>query len=58
MKLLVDMNRSPSWVEYFRERGVEAVHGSAVGDARAPDGEILRYARTYDSSLERIAPLD
>ena len=41
MKLLVNRNLSPSWVEYFPERGVAAVHGSAVGDARAPDGEIL-----------------
>ncbi len=28
-------------------KGIEAVHWTAVGDPRAPDDELLRYAREY-----------
>ena len=44
MKLLIDMNLSPLWVEALRTIGFEAVHWSSVGDPRAPDREILAYA--------------
>jgi predicted nuclease of predicted toxin-antitoxin system len=46
LKLLVDMNLSPTWVEALRTMGVEAIHWSSVGDPRAPDREILGYAST------------
>ena len=45
MKLLVDMNLSPEWVSFLETEGIEAVHWSTVGDPRAKDSEILRYAR-------------
>ena len=45
MKLLIDMNLSPSWVEALRAMGFESVHWSSVGDPRAPDRELLEYAR-------------
>ena len=45
MKLLVDMNLSPAWVEALREMGLEAVHWSTVGDPRASDHELLEYAQ-------------
>ena len=35
MKLLIDMNLSPSWVEALRVMGFEAVHWSNVGDPLA-----------------------
>jgi predicted nuclease of predicted toxin-antitoxin system len=44
LKLLIDMNLSPSWVEALRTMGFEAVHWSFVGDPRAPDRDILAYA--------------
>jgi predicted nuclease of predicted toxin-antitoxin system len=44
LKLLIDMNLSPTWVEALRTMGFEAVHWSSVGDPRAPDREILGYA--------------
>lgn len=44
MKLLVDMNLSPSWVEALGAMGFEAVHWSSVGDPRASDRELLEYA--------------
>ena len=45
MKLLVDMNLSPEWVATLQSEGIESVHWSEVGDPRAKDSEILRYAR-------------
>lgn len=44
MKLLIDMNLSPAWVEALRRNGFESVHWSAVGDPRASDAEIFRWA--------------
>ncbi len=45
MKLLIDMNLSPLWVDVIRRHGWEAVHWSAVGDGRAADRTILEWAR-------------
>ena len=45
MKILIDMNLSPRWVEAFRQRGWAAEHWSVVGDSRAPDAEVLAFAR-------------
>jgi predicted nuclease of predicted toxin-antitoxin system len=47
VKLLVDMNLSPSWVERLGGHGFEAVHWSAVGAATAPDVEILAWANEH-----------
>jgi predicted nuclease of predicted toxin-antitoxin system len=38
------MNLSPSWVQFFAEKGFESVHWSRVGEPTAPDTEILEYA--------------
>jgi len=45
MSVLVDMNLSPVWVEFLASAGIEALHWSAVGDARAPDRELMAWAR-------------
>ena len=47
MKLLVDMNLSPSWVERLVRHGFEAVHWSIIGAATAPDVEILTWANEH-----------
>ena len=47
MKLLVDLNLSPPWVEYLRNNGVEAVHWSTVGPFDAPDTDIMAHAREH-----------
>ncbi len=47
IKVLVDVNLSPAWTERLATKGVEAVHWTAVGDPRAPDDELLRYAREH-----------
>ncbi len=44
MKLLIDMNLSPLWVEFLASAGFESVHWSALGRASAPDHEIMDYA--------------
>lgn len=44
MKLLVDMNLSPSWVPVLERHGYLALHWSAVGDPRASDPVILGWA--------------
>jgi predicted nuclease of predicted toxin-antitoxin system len=45
MRLLVDMNLSPLWVEYLTQNGIEAVHWSKVGDPAAKDEIIMEWAR-------------
>ncbi len=64
MKLLIDMNLSPEWVETLQAEGLEAVHWSSVGDPRARDEEILELARglgavvfTNDLDFSRILAL-
>ena len=47
MKLLVDMNLSPGWVDRLGRHGFEAVHWSTIGAATAPDVEILRWAKEH-----------
>lgn len=45
MKILIDMNLSPEWVDTFAAENIESVHWSNVGDPRAEDTEIMEYAR-------------
>jgi predicted nuclease of predicted toxin-antitoxin system len=61
MKILVDMNLPPEWVEFFAAHGIEAVHWSMVGNSRATDAEIMAWARerrhvvfTHDLDLGTI----
>ncbi len=51
MKVLIDMNLSPAWVETLRDAGFETVHWSEIGDPRAPDRTILAWARSNDCVL-------
>ena len=48
MKLLVDMNLSPRWVEVSTGAGVQAVHWSTLGAKNATDFEIMAYAGAND----------
>ena len=47
MKILIDMNLSPQWVDLLRNAGYEAVHWSDVGPMNAPDREIMAYAKVH-----------
>jgi predicted nuclease of predicted toxin-antitoxin system len=44
MKILIDMNLSPVWVQFLVRHGIDAVHWSTIGEASAPDSRILEYA--------------
>jgi predicted nuclease of predicted toxin-antitoxin system len=46
MKILVDMNLAPDWVPVLQSAGYQAVHWFTVGDPRAPDHDIMAWART------------
>lgn len=46
MKLLVDVNLSPHWVDFLEREGWSTVHWSAVGDPHAEDSVILAWARS------------
>ena len=45
MKLIIDMNLSPSWVEYLAAHDIESQHWSQLGPGTATDREIMAYAR-------------
>lgn len=45
MKLLVDMNLSPRWVNLLTEAGIEAAHWSELGPVNASDSEIMDFAK-------------
>lgn len=44
MKIVLDMNLPPIWVEFLSQHGIEVVHWTNVGDKRAPDTEIMLWA--------------
>lgn len=48
MKLLVDMNLSPRWIDLLVDGGIEAAHWSTLGKYNAPDSEIMAYANAND----------
>jgi predicted nuclease of predicted toxin-antitoxin system len=48
MKILIDMNLPPRWVQLFAKAGWEALHWSQVGAPTASDREIMIWARAND----------
>jgi len=44
IRLVVDVNLSPLWVDVFVRHGWAAVHWSTVGDPRAEDRTIMAWA--------------
>ena len=44
MKLIIDMNLAPRWVETLAAAGIQAWHWSAIGAITAPDEEIMARA--------------
>lgn len=47
MKLLLDMNLSPTWVGFLEEHGFEAAHWSTIGAPTATDAAIMAWARDH-----------
>jgi predicted nuclease of predicted toxin-antitoxin system len=48
MKVLVDMNLSPRWVDCLIASEIHAAHWSSIGEANALDTEIMAFAAQYD----------
>lgn len=48
MKILLDMNLSPSWVLPLKQAGHEPVHWTDVGAMNASDREIMTWARSHN----------
>lgn len=51
MKLLLDMNLSPAWVDLLQKNDLSAIHWSDVGDPRESDGVILQWCRNENAVL-------
>ena len=51
MKLLIDMNLSPSWVSVLEQAGFKAVHWSKIGNHCARDTEIMEWARSNEYAV-------
>ncbi|MCB0839965.1 MAG: DUF5615 family PIN-like protein [Bacteroidetes bacterium] len=48
MKILIDMNLSPLWVEHFKKEGIEAEHWLNIGNPAAQDQEIFNWAKKHN----------
>ena len=46
MKILIDMNLSPTWVSVLEEAGHTASHWSTIGSLNAPDSKVLFWAKS------------
>lgn len=44
MKIVIDMNLSPEWVDVLEAAGYQAVHWSDVGNIKASDSTIMSWA--------------
>jgi predicted nuclease of predicted toxin-antitoxin system len=44
MKLIIDMNLSPRWVDYLSEKNIESVFWAKLGPIETEDIDILTYA--------------
>lgn len=47
MRILVDMNLSPGWVNFLTEAGYESAHWSKVGPGNATDAELMAWAAEH-----------
>lgn len=45
MRVLIDMNLSPSLIPILAAAGIESIHWSVVGRPSASDAEIMAYAK-------------
>ena len=48
MKLIIDMNLSPLWVNTLNQSEINAIHWSELGKLDAPDSTILAYALEHN----------
>lgn len=48
MKILIDMNLYPAWVQEFNNHQIQSVHWSAIGKHNAPDADLIKWAKDND----------
>jgi predicted nuclease of predicted toxin-antitoxin system len=48
MKILVDMNLSPRWIDFRASAGFEAAHWSQIGASDARDTEVMHWTADHD----------
>lgn len=48
MKILIDMNLTPLWVDFFHANQINAIHWTEVGKVNAPDIDIFNFAIESD----------
>lgn len=51
LRIVVDMNLSPEWIPILEQAGWPAIHWSSVGDPRAEDATIMRWALTQGYAI-------
>jgi predicted nuclease of predicted toxin-antitoxin system len=51
MKILIDANLTPFWVDFLHSAGIESVHWWSVGKGDAPDTELLEWATEHDAAI-------
>jgi hypothetical protein len=54
MRIVIDMNLTPRWVEHLNAAGHEAMHWSSVGPVSTKDQEICDYPARMDASFRRM----
>jgi predicted nuclease of predicted toxin-antitoxin system len=51
LKILIDMNMSPLWVQFLKENGIPAAHWSELGSVDSPDPTIRDRAEADGYSI-------
>src|SRR5271165_4704887 len=51
MRVLIDSNLTPHWVEFLKSVDIDAVHWWSVGKGDAPDAELLDWAIEQDAAI-------
>lgn len=51
LKILVDMNLSPGWVPPLLAEGWKTVHWSSIGNADAPDEDLLAWSLDHSFAI-------
>jgi predicted nuclease of predicted toxin-antitoxin system len=51
MKIVVDMNLSPIWVQVLRDAGFDATHWRDIGQHDAEDATVLEWAKQHGHAV-------
>jgi predicted nuclease of predicted toxin-antitoxin system len=43
--ILIDMNLSVKWVDFFEQTGIQSIHWSTIGDVKADDKVLFDWAK-------------